>query len=106
MTDHASKDWLRTAPRHAQTLRTASSLAVAGVVVAAVFAAAHIWGTAVGARDAMLMQQAERRAVMERCAEDLGPDARALVDQKTGAVICAAGSSRAAPLSHPLSRIQ
>lgn len=108
MNDAADKAWLRT-PADDDYDRGAPNwlgIGLVGVAIAIGFAVMHTWGVLVGTNDEHVRQQAERRTLLDHCRGELGPDARALVDVTTGHVICASGSNRLAPLSHPMTRIQ
>lgn len=52
---------------------------------------AQWWFTWIGERRVLLQHAAERQRVIDLCAQD---DAIALVEQQSGAIICARGSNR------------
>lgn len=61
------------------------------------------WFTAVGARDARALIEAEKRAAIALCLRDRGPGAQPYMNLSTGALHCAGPSNRLAPLmAHPL----
>lgn len=61
------------------------------------------WFTAVGARDARALIEAEKQAAIALCERDRGPGAQPYMNLTTGALLCAGPSNRLAPLmAHPL----
>jgi len=100
MNDHSDKSWLRTAGYHAPQLvhLTPWNLALIGAVVL-IAGPVQWWFTWVGEQRVKVLHAAERQAAIELCAQE---GAVALIEQKSGAIVCARGSDRLAPLGHPL----
>jgi hypothetical protein len=94
VTDGADKSWLRGQGYDARRLARMSSAFAFLVGLAAIVAALHVWGVWVGERSAQLRSDEEKREAIAICAEE---HAIAYVEQSTGALICARGSTRIAP---------
>lgn len=81
---------LQFASAHAGLLRKASAASVAVVAIGLLIVGpAQWWFTWIGRREAEALVAAQRAAVIQMCKEERGENARALVDQESGALICA-----------------
>lgn len=100
MSDHAPKDWLRTPGYHAPQLVHLTPWILA-LIGAALLIAGPVqwWFTWAGEQRIRMQHAAERQAAIELCEQE---GATAFVEQKSGAIVCARGSDRLAPLGHPL----